>query len=149
MDIMGLVEVFYDAWDSGDPGRMNEVVPQVFAHDAKIGRPEEPLTTIQDVLPLWLTEIEAWRPQEHIVTNVIKGERSACWEYRWIATHNGLLRTTDGREFPASGKTVENNAAIVAEWDGSKITSFVPLFSNYQDIVRQLEADQSVSPGKV
>lgn len=147
MVLMDLVKVFYDAWDSGDPDRMREAVPDVFTDDARIGRPEEPLTTLHDVLPLWLTEVEAWRPQQHIITQVIQGERSACWEYRWIATHNGLLRTTDGREFPASGKQVENRAAITAEWDGTKITSFLPLFSHYQDIVRQLEVDQSLSSG--
>lgn len=141
--VIELIQEFNDAWDSGDGKLFEEVVRRNFAPDAVVTRPEEAPILVSDVLPLWLTEIEAWRPQQHILVNSIEGEDAGVYEYEWVATHNSLLRTTDGREFPASGAQVRNHAAGLVRCKDGKIVSLEAIFSGYQDIVRQLEAVQA------
>lgn len=140
--IMDKVKVFYDGWDSGDPATFRASVGDAFVPGARVGRPEEATRTPEELMDLWLVELAAWRPQQHIITTVIEGGNCAMYEYIWRATHNSLLKTTDGREFPPTGRVVENRAGIYATWDGDRLLTFTPVFSNYQDIVRQIEAAQ-------
>lgn len=140
--IMDMVKVFYDGWDSGDPDVFRASVSEAFVPGARVGRPEEATRTPEELMDIWLVELDAWRPQQHIVTTVIEGGNCAMYEYIWRATHNSLLKTTDGREFPPTRRVVENRAGIYATWDGERLTSFTPVFSNYQDIVRQIEVAQ-------
>lgn len=143
--VIDLIQEFNDAWDSGDGKLFEEVVRRNFAPDAVVTRPEEPPIPVSEVLPLWLVEIDAWKPQKHVLVNSIEGEDAGVYEYEWTATHNSLLRTTDGREFPASGTVVRNHAAGLIRCKDGKIVSLGAIFSGYQDIVRQLEAAQAAT----
>jgi ketosteroid isomerase-like protein len=140
--ILDKIKVFYDGWDSGDSEAFTASVAEAFVPGASVGRPEEPTRTVEELMPLWLVELEAWKPQSHEITTVIEGGDAVMYEYIWRATHNSVLETTDGRVFPPTGRQVQNRAGIYATWNGEKLTSFTPVFSNYQDIVRQIEAAQ-------
>lgn len=134
---------FNDAWDSGDKELFERVVRRNFAPGAVVVRPEESPIPVEQVLPLWLVEIDAWKPQKHVLVNSIEGENAAVYEYEWSATHNALLRTTDGREFPPTGRVVSNHAAGLIRGNGEQIVSLEAIFSGYQEIVRQLEAQRA------
>lgn len=116
---------WYPAWDSGDPVLFERVTREVFHPDAVFRRDEFPPKTLEEAMPIFLREIVTWRPQQHVMLNVIDdgGERAA-WEYLWTARYSGSGRLHDGSEIPEERRFFESRAALVASWDGERCLTF-------------------------
>lgn len=137
-------DLWYPAWDSGDPGRFEEVTRQVFSPDVLFTPMGTHAATIRlaDALPSWVREVETWKPQVHHITHVIEESPTAvAWRYRWEATHAGPV-TIGGVEIPATGRVFENVAVGMVWTDGARITEFTGA-SNFHEIYKAL---QSLAP---
>ena len=140
MTLVALVrDRWYPAWDAGDRRLLAEATRAVFAPAARIsakpGTPEAPLET---VLAGWLREVDTWQNQRHVVTLALEEDDRAAWVMQWEAIHAGPLQLPDGRVVPATGATVEAEAAFFASWDGERIVE-LRAFSDYSGLASRLE----------
>ena len=136
--IITLIKGFNDAWDRGDPELFREIAESTFSPDAIVVRPETSPLRVRELLPVWLSEVQAWQPQKHVIVNTIEGDGGAVYEWDWTATHSGPLLRTNGDVITPTHQTVHTRAAAIVRWDGERITSLEGLFSTYPDAVREI-----------
>jgi ketosteroid isomerase-like protein len=135
-------DVWYPAWDSGDPERFERVCREIFHPEATLRPPGVHVTegTFEEVLPRWLVELERWKPQVHEITHVVDGGDHCAWEYMWHATHAQGF-TFGGKEIPATGRVFWNNAVALCYTRDGKIVHLRGA-SNFHDIIRELEGHE-------
>ena len=139
--IASLLQRFNDAWDSGDPERLQRAAAEAFAPGCPIGPPGEETMTIEALLPYWIEEQRVLNPMVHTIVNVIEGGGVCAWEYAWTAKHSGPLTVPDGRTFAPTGLELTNRAIGIARaGDDGRIASAEQLFSTYDDVILALEA---------
>jgi hypothetical protein len=124
---------------SADPERLEAGVYALFAPNVRIvtsdaDRPRR----LDDVLPTWLAEVEAWTPQAYEILDVVDTGDTVTYEYCWTATHTGDLRLPDGRELAATGLTVDDRVTIFARWDGTRVTRIHRHCQRYSRVLEQL-----------
>jgi hypothetical protein len=127
---------------SADPERLERGVEDLFAPNARIAvGPSARVVRPSDLLPTWLSEIEAWTPQGYEILTSVDAGNAVAYEYLWSARHTGRLRLPDGREIEPTGITVVDRVAIFARWDGSRVTYCQSYFSRYPVFLSDLISD--------
>lgn len=114
-------DIWYPAWDHADSTEeyFIEMTQRVWHPDAKIGRHDEEDSRLVDLMPVLIDEWHTWRPQRHVMINVIdNGGEWVSFQYHWEARYSGKGKTRDGGELPDEKRSYAHRAGVIVRWDG-------------------------------
>lgn len=115
-------DVWYPAWDGDDTDHFIEVTRSSWHPDGIHGRHDDPDIPFEDVVELMISEHRTWRPQQHVMLNVVDdGGEWASWQYHWSARYSGDRRNADGSALTEAQRRYEHRAGMFVQWDGERI----------------------------
>ena len=116
-------DVWYPAWDGDDLDHFVEATEQLWYPDSVATRHDDPERRFEELFPLMIEEHKTWRPQKHVMMNVIDdGNEWASWQYHWTARYSGDRKNPDGSELAEEQRRYEHRAGVIVRWDGTRMT---------------------------
>lgn len=115
-------DIWYPAWDGPDTDHFIAVTRELWYPHSIAARHDDPEVTFEEIFPLMIEEHRIWRPQTHVMMNVIDdGGEWASWQYHWTARYSGDRTNADGSELTEEQRVYEHRAGVIVKWDGKRM----------------------------